>query len=89
MAMPACSSCAEARAASRSGSEANKKQPSSPQLELGDAFAVTIPRQLSPSTALLLPCVMGELPMEKRSKKNRGSNFQMTPEVQHLNLTPP
>lgn len=26
--------------------------------------------------------------MEKQRKKNTGSNFQMAPEVQHLNLAP-
>lgn len=91
MAPPACSSCAKARAASRSGSEENKKQLSSPQLGPGDADTVTVLQRRSLSVAPLLPCVPGELPMEKRSKKkiNTGSNFQMAPGVQHLNLAPP
>lgn len=77
MAPPACSSCAKARAASRSGSEENKKQLSSPQLGPGDADTVTVLQRRSLSVAPLLPCVPGELPMEKRSKKKKqGATFR-------------
>lgn len=75
MATPARSSCAEVRAASRSGSEENKKQASSPQLGLGVADTVTVSQQLSPSAAPLLPCAMGELSMEKWSKI-QGATFR-------------
>lgn len=76
MAMPAGSSSAEARAASRSGSEENKKQTSSPQLGVGDVDTVTLSKQLSPSAATLLPCAKGELPMEKQSKNIQGATFR-------------
>lgn len=76
MATPAGSSCAEVRAASRSGSEENKKQTSSPQLGMGDADTVTLSKQLSPSAAPLLPCATGELPTEKQSKKIQGATFR-------------
>jgi len=76
MATPACLNCAEARAASRSGSEENKKQLSSPQLGPGQANTVTVPQRLSPSTARLLPGVTGELPMEKWSEKIQGATFR-------------
>lgn len=71
MATPADSSCAEVRAASRSGSEENKKQTSSPRLGLGDADTVTLSKQLSPSAALLLPCVGESALWKNREKKYR------------------
>lgn len=79
VAAPACSRCAKARAASRSGSEANKKQPSSPQLRPGDTDTVTVPPRLSPSVTHLLPCVTGELPMEKNGAKNHREQLSVGP----------